>query len=168
MKTKSIKTLMERYGVSNPSQYHNFRSQASKQYSYDGKMFSSAPEVAYYIWLSDNNITFTYQPDLSFEYIFDDKRCKYFPDFKVEDEIIEIKGDQFFKEDGIMFCPFRKKSWSDDEYEKMCRKYEAKHQCMLNNNVKILRKNDYQTYIDYVNDKYGKKFLRSLKNSTKV
>lgn len=27
--------------------------------------------------------------------------------------------------------------------------YEAKHQCMLSNNVKILRSKDYQQYIDY-------------------
>ena len=168
MKTKSAKTLMERYGVSNPSQCHSFRSQASKQYKYDGKLFSSAPEVAYYIWLLDNSIDFTYQPDISFVYSFDGKQCKYFPDFIVENEIVEIKGDQFFKEDGTMFCPFRRKDLTDEQYQKQCEKYEAKHQCMLKNSVKILRSADYHQYIEYVDDTYGKKFLRSLKTSRKV
>ena len=41
-----------------------------------------------------------------------------------------------------MFNPYRNKNWSDERYARECMKYEAKHQCMLKNNVIILRKKD--------------------------
>lgn len=64
--------------------------------------FDSIYEIAYYIWLVDNNIRFKYEPDMSILYIFDGKQHWYMPDFIVEGKIIEIKGDHFFKEDGTM------------------------------------------------------------------
>ena len=45
---------------------------------------------------------------------------------------------------------YKSKDHSYDE------RYEAKHQCMLKNNVKILKTTDYMKYIDYVKSKYGK------------
>ena len=41
--------------------------------------------------------------------------------------------------------------------------YEAKHQCMLEHNVKILRTADYIQYVNYVEEKYGKGFLKQFK-----
>ena len=40
---------------------------------------------------------------------------------------------------------------------------EAKHQCMLNNNVKIIRRNEYLKYIQYVKLTYGASFLNKCK-----
>ena len=45
--------------------------------------------------------------------------------------------------------------------------YEAKHQCMLKNNIKILKSNEYNAYIRYVESAYGKKFLNSCKKQNK-
>jgi hypothetical protein len=59
-------------------------------------------------------------------YEFDGKTWTYFPDFKVNGQYIEIKGDHFFK-NGKMICPYRCKNWSDDKYEWICKKFEAKH-----------------------------------------
>lgn len=55
-------------------------------------------------------------------------------------------------------------------YTKEHRKYldeicEAKHQCMLENNVEILKYADYSKFISYVEDKYGKSFLEQYKKS---
>lgn len=41
-----------------------------------------------------------------------------------------------------MINPYRNKNWSDERYNWECEKYEAKHQCMITNNVIILRKKD--------------------------
>ena len=70
---------------------------------------------------------------------------RYFPDFILDDEFIEIKGDYFFKEDGTMCNPF---DHSQDDL------FEAKHQCMIKNNVKILTSIDYNFYISYCAKKY--------------
>ena len=41
-----------------------------------------------------------------------------------------------------MYCPYRYPEWSDEYYNWMCKKYEAKYQCMISNKVKILRESD--------------------------
>ena len=63
--------------------------------------------------------------------------------FLVNGKIYEVKGDQFFrinestgKEE--MYLPW-KGNLSDEEYEYKCGLYEAKHQCMIKNDVIILR-----------------------------
>ena len=121
--------------------------------------FDSFPEIVFFIYLKDHNIEFEYQPSISFEYTFNGKTHKYFPDFKVGTVLYKIKGDHFFK-DGKMVCPYRDKSWSDEQYLLECSKYEAKHQCMLKNNVAILTSNDYAKYLDYIESTYGKDFLK--------
>ena len=117
--------------------------------------FDSKPELAYYIWLKDNGIEFTYQPNISFEYEFNNEHHVYEPDFLVEETIVELKGDHFFKDDGTMQNPFC------HEQDAL---YEAKHQCMLKNGVKIMKSDEYQKYLDYVERKHGKDYLQSFKN----
>ena len=125
--------------------------------------FDTAPELAYFIWLKDNNIDFEYHPQKFFEYEFEGRIHRYFPDFFVENKYIEIKGDQFFKPDGTMFCPYRNKTISDKIYEQRCRMYEAKQQCMTKNGVVILKSADYKIYIDYVRNKYGHDYLKKFR-----
>lgn len=152
-------TSLQRFGVEHPCQCAEIRKKqhAKYQFEIDGNIvkFDSAPEVAYYIWLKDNNISFEHEP-MTINYDFNGKTHVYMPDFIVEGQLIELKGNQFFKEDGTMQNPY---DHSQDGV------YEAKHQCMIANNVKILRSNDYQKYVDYVNNKYGKDFLSTLKVS---
>jgi len=152
---KCIATNQANYGVDWPQQNREFMRNMQKRYTYEGLNFDSKPELAYYIWLKDNNIEFTYQPDISFEYEFNNVKHIYEPDFIVEGTMIEIKGDHFFREDGTMQNPF---CHEQDEL------YETKHQCMIAHNVRILRSKDYKEYIDYVEKKYGKDYLRSFKN----
>lgn len=67
----------------------------------------------------------------------------YHPDFLINGKIYEVKGDQFFRinesGDEEMFCPYRNPNLDDEQYNWICGKFEAKHQCMLKNNVIILR-----------------------------
>lgn len=151
---KRKQTWKEKYGVNHISQCHNIRVKQKAKYYYNDIYFDTAPELAYYIWLTDNNISFTYQPNIVFKYKLANKLHLYFPDFLVDNKIVEIKGDHFFKKDGTMQNPFN--HMQDDLYE-------AKHQCMLENNVYIMRSDEYVKYILYVNDKYGASYLKSFK-----
>ena len=145
----------EKFGVENSSQNPLVRRKQATKYKYENINFDSKPEIAYYIWLKDNNIDFVYQPNVKFEYLYENKLYYYIPDFKVENEYIEIKGLQFFKNYDInetMINPFDR---TQDA------KYEAKHQCMIKNNVKILT--DTKIYENYIKNKYGKTYLDSFK-----
>ena len=122
----------------------------SKQIYYKNEKFDSKWELAYYIWLKDHKIKFTREP-LSFEYSYNNKTHYYIPDFKIEDKIIEIKGLQFFENhdpNKKMINPYDR---SQDDL------YEAKHQCMLKNNVEIIT--DCTEYLNYVENVYGKNYL---------
>jgi hypothetical protein len=145
----------EKFGVENSSQNPLVRRKQATKYKYENINFDSKPEIAYYIWLKDNNIDFVYQPNVKFEYLYENKLYYYIPDFKVENEYIEIKGLQFFKNYDIketMINPFDR---TQDA------KYEAKHQCMIKNNVKIIT--NTKIYEDYIKNKYGKTYLDSFK-----
>ena len=76
----------------------DIRRKAQKKYFYVCFHFDSFPEIAYYVWLKDNNISFEYQPDVSFEYLCNEIVHKYIPDFMVEGQYVELKGLQFFED----------------------------------------------------------------------
>lgn len=145
------------------------------KYMYDGLRFDSMPEIAFYIWLTDNRIAFEYQPNISFEYWFVAKdgsfrKMLYHPDFKVGSTFYEIKGSQFFKDDGTMWNPYRRHFKTEESWLESCRRMEAKHQCMLANGVVIMREHDYLKYLKYVWSKYGKVYLQQFrkKDQTRV
>lgn len=48
-------------------------------------MFDSAPEIAYYIWLTDHNIDFEYHPmNKNMKFLIDGKEYYYEPDFLIK------------------------------------------------------------------------------------
>lgn len=101
----------------------------------------------------DHNISIDRCPT-KLEYTYEDKKHYYFPDFLYDGKLLEIKGDQFFKEDGTMQCPFA------HEFDEIA---EVKHQCTLKNNVIIWRFDDYKFALGYFNSKYSKEdFLIKL------
>ena len=117
-----------------------------KRIFHDNIWFDSNWEVIVYDYCKVNGIECTYSPAITYEYEYDGKIFTYHPDFLIYGKVYEVKGEQFFrinesngKEE--MYLPW-KGDLTDEEYEYRCRKYEAKHQCMLNNGVVILRDND--------------------------
>ncbi len=144
-------TSLERYGVENPMQISEIRKRTQHKYEFNGINFDSIPEIAYYIYLKDHNIDFEYQPNKSFKYEENKKIRSYQPDFLVEGTYIEIKGKQFFDESGKMINPYN---------EEQNDRYEAKHQCMIENHVEIIT--DYKKFIDYIVEKYGKNYLKQF------
>ena len=155
-KNKSMQTCLQRGYVNGGSSYIA-RKKMHKKYEYNGLMFDSAPELAAYIYLTDTNSNFEYQPNVCFEYEYDNVIHKYYPDFKIDKEFVEIKGLQFFVNKdptNKMINPFDR---SQDAL------YEAKHQCMLRNNVRIIT--DYSIYENYVNSTYTSNFLQLFRRN---
>lgn len=158
VRERSAQTCLKKYGVRHNAQSRDFRIKSSMRYTYNGLHFDSSPELALYIYLTDSKIPFEYQPDVNLMYEFEGKVSRYFPDFLIEGKLIELKGDQFIKEDGTWQCP-----WDHSKDAG----YEAKHQCVVKNNVEIWTSKDYMQYVKYVKQKYGKGYLHQFKNKLK-
>lgn len=136
------KRYEERTGFDHPSHNPEVIKKIKQKYWYDNRFFDSSWEIAYYIWLKDHNIDFIYHPNISFNYKTDDgKEHRYFPDFKVNEEYIEIKGDHLLSEE-----------WSS------CEKIEC-----IKTHVKILCCDEIKPILDYINEKYGKNYLKQFK-----
>lgn len=148
---KSKKTCQEKYGYL----YYNQSPEASHnrkhKYSYDNENFDSSWELAFYIYHKDNNDIILREP-ITLKYYHDGKEHYYIPDFMINGKLYEIKGSHFFKEDK-MICPF------DSNIDDL---YEAKHRCMIKNNVEIIMNCD--KYIKYVAEKFGQDFLSKCKD----
>ena len=142
-------TCIERYGVDHYSKTRDYQLKLHKRYvnsKYPDISFSSKWEFLVYDFLIEHSILFEYQIE-PIPYEYDGETHYYFPDFKVNGRLYEVKGDQFFRinestGEEEMFCPYRYPECTDEHYEWKCGQYEAKHQCMIANNVIILRKKD--------------------------
>lgn len=144
--TEKYKEVMqERYGAVNPDYSDIINVNRFRKYYYDNNGFDSRWEIAYYIWLKDNNIEFAFhKPGFWLEYNFNDTVHRYYPDFILKDRIVEIKSPYLLK---------RMKTHNTLD--------EAKYICMLNNNVHII--SDGTKYVKYVKDKYGNDFFEKCK-----
>lgn len=140
------KTMMEHYGANTNLVFIKF-----KKYAYDNNFFDSSWELAYYIWLKDHNVEFKYHTE-RIEYIGDDgEKHFYYPDFIVDGKIVEIKGDQFFNENGEPFDCYHKCYWRN------------KYNLILQSGGKILKHQDLTEQFEYVKSTYGKHFLKECK-----
>lgn len=144
--------------MSNFSYSPLFSAYHRKRIFHDNIWFDSTWEVKVYDFLKENHIQFEYSPSISIPYEYDGRQYTYHPDFIVNGKLYEVKGDQFFRIDEsgheVMVNPFRDPEWTDKQYEWECGKYEAKHQCMLKNNVVILRESQIEDLDSVFN--YGK------------
>lgn len=122
-------TCLEKYDVDHPMKNYEVFCKTKHRYEYDGIKFDSRPEIELYKKLKAEHADFEYQPNVYFEYEFAGKKHRYYPDFRIGDEYVELKGSHFFDENGKMINPFDR---SQDEL------YEAKHQCMIENAINIL------------------------------
>lgn len=137
-KEKAKQINFEKYGI-----YHA----PSRLYKYQEQSFDSFPELCLYMYCKENGIEIVREP-IKLDFNFNEKVYHYYPDFQIDDQLIEIKGPQFLTEDGKWHNPF------DSTQNGL---FESKHQCALQNNVKILYQKDYQKYIDWFNKSGYKK-----------
>ena len=136
-KEKMRQTCLERYGVESFSQTNEFAKYHRKQIEYDSLTFDSSWEVTVYQYCKENNISCEYQPNITFEYEYGGKEHYYHPDFLINGKLYEVKGNHFFDGDK-MINPY------DRTQDGL---YEAKHQCMIKNNIIILKENDIKNCI---------------------
>lgn len=153
---RSKTKMLEKYGVENSMQSPEVRSKARSRYFYDDAYFDSSWELAYYIWLKHNKKDFEYHPKRYFEY---GQNSRYFPDFLVEGKYVEIKGNQYFDENGEFF-DFYGKHKNDEQFKE-------KLKCMKDNNIIILKKEDCELFISFAKDLF-KDFPKCFKFSKSV
>ena len=150
IKKLRLEKCQETWRNKTPEEKKNIRKKSIKKYSFNLETFDSSWELAVWIYAIEHNEEIEREP-CCFEYEYEGRKYSYFPDFKYKEQLIEIKGDQFFKEDGSMQNPF---DHSQD------RKYENKHQCALKNNVIIWNKQNIRFALNYVVQKYGKNWTK--------
>ena len=165
VKLKTIENNVKKYGVNYPIQLPEIRKKGQHKYNYFGIKFDSSIEIAYYIWLKDHNIEFEYQPNIDIVYHLNGEEHHYNPDFLVEGRVIELKGLQFFENKDPskkMINPYKYKNDTPEIIQYRNDLMEAKHQCMIENGVKIIT--DFKETINYIKKTYGKDYLNSFKN----
>ncbi len=116
-----------------------------KRYSWQNENFDSKWEIYYWQYLIDNNVDFEFQPT-PIEYLHNGQKHKYYPDFKIGDEYIEIKNDSLLK---LMI------NGNDKEH--------SKYLCMLEHNVNILVRKDILPYQKYFKKYYNESDIIEIK-----
>lgn len=129
-KNRNKQICLNKFGYTSYAHTPEFIKTHRKRIEYGGVYFDSSWEIYVYKYCLNNDISFEYQPCIMFDYEYDGVIRKYYPDFLINGKLYEVKGNHFFK-DGKMINPYNR---SEDEL------YEAKHQCMIDNNVVILTK----------------------------
>jgi len=104
---------------------------------YKGYFCMSSWELAWVIYQLDHNISFT-RNTKGFTYNFKGKTKKYYPDFIVNGEYIEIKN------------------YVTEQVNEKIKQFPYK--------LKMLYKNDLTDVFKYVEDKYGKDFIKLYEN----
>lgn len=99
-----------------------------KLYTADEYFFDSFPELCFYLYHKHLNHKITRTPK-QIAYLHNDEKHYYVPDFEVDGQLYEIKGDHLFEK---LLQP----NTLDN----------AKYQCMLQNNVRILQSREYSEY----------------------
>lgn len=154
VKEKIKQTNLKRYGVENWFSSNQMQVTKKTKYFFDNQSFDSSVELVFYIYYKEHNL-YVKRNTIGFQYkTLDGEKHIYYPDFEIENQLIEIKGNQFLKEDG---------SWRNPNDSSLDELYEAKHQCALKNNVTILYSKDCQKYFEYVHQKYGRDYIKQFK-----
>lgn len=138
---KGRNTFFDKTGYYNISQTPEWKYLRKSNVIYDGIIFDSNWEVIVYKHCKENNIPFIYHPNKIFKYKVNNKTHTYHPDFLINNTFYEIKGNQFFENHDPtqkMICPYNRSKESDTISE-------AKHQCMIKNNVVILTEKDIKS-----------------------
>ena len=141
---KSLLTRQERYGDIS----------FNRKYRYNETWFDSSWELAYYIWLTDTKQNFKFHPGaLDKCYIESDgSEHLYYPDFLVNEEFQEIKGNQFFNEKGEPFSLYTKTFWWE------------KYNFLIEQGVRIIKFDEFKFILKYISKTYGSDYLKSFKS----
>lgn len=153
------KDTIDNYPEGRDKFYSNRQSKSNKcrKYIYNELSFDSSWELAFYIYNIDNNNDIVKCDSQHFTYYYNDKVYYYFPDFILNGEYIDIKGDHFVNSEGVLVSVYKNTNLD---------KLKCKYKCIIDNNVKLLFYNDIKPILNYCinrfnDNKWYKKFLRN-------
>ncbi len=151
---KKIKeTNLKKYGVENQFQRSDFRYRAWKRYLYQGVSFDSSWELALWIYAKDHNEKIIREP-IQYCYLVNGKKHYYTPDFLYKNKLIEIKGSHLIDKNGELI----------DLYGNMGPELAmTKMQCIKKHGVEIYSYAEMQPILSYIENTYGKKYLKKFK-----
>lgn len=137
-KEEEIRKLKISNSMMNNTNWKNsiHKSGRGKRGYYKGYYFMSSWELAYIVYCLEHDINIKRNLE-SFEYTYENKTKRYFPDFIVEGQFVEIKG------------------YSNEQFE--AKKSQFPHP------LKIIDKHNIGPILEYVIDKYGANFVDLLK-----
>lgn len=146
---RSLEKFRQTWKNKSADEKRDIRSKAVHRYMYDGELFDSSWELALWIYAKDHGEDIKRCPTVLM-WSFNDQNHEYYPDFEYNGQLVEIKGEQFFKENGDLYCPYDR---SLDEYMK------AKQAFMNKIGVKLYRLEDIEPVYSYILDTYKKHYL---------
>lgn len=128
-------------------QQHNRIINKTNKYCFNEIKFDSQSELLFYKYCCSNNFNIIIKPE-PIKYI-DSYNIEhlYFPDFKINNKLYEIKGKHFFNKNNEYQTPW-KQGLNENEINKRNSRDEAKYKCMLDNNVIIVLDTEVQLLVE--------------------
>lgn len=145
---KKIKdTCKEKFGVDSYFQTEEFHKRKKSKIIYDNQQFDSKAELIVYKRCKELGYVVQRTP-ISIKYNVNNKIHYYYPDFRINGHLVEVKGDHFLRINATtgkeeLWCPFRyyskniKLTPNQIEFNRL--RNSAKYRCMVENNVKIIK-----------------------------
>lgn len=143
----------EKYGVENPSQVEEFQNKKTRKYLYKNLFFDSSWELAFFVFNEDKDIE--YHPGKILYKDLEGKTHPYYPDFKINNRLFEIKGSHMMDNQGNLIDFYGK--------GKNQALFEAKQKCMEENNVIVISKKEIKPMIKEIKAKRGAKFFKNCR-----
>lgn len=134
-------TCQKKYGADEWTKSDLFYQSFPGKFWCNNICFDSLPELAIYLYFIYHDLPIE-RPKTVFKYQSIDGEHIYHPDFKINEKLVEIKGDHFFNKEGILINPY-----SQEEKDQQIAK--DKWQCMIENNVEVWKKEKYKKYVDW-------------------
>jgi hypothetical protein len=136
VKRKIENTNIEKYGHKCTMMCESVRNKVKHNIKYDGKIFDSKSEIEFYKYVKSLGLDIEREP-IKLPYI-DELGIKhnYYPDFRVNGKLYEVKGDFLLNEDGTL------RSYRKNPTEKVLAKLKAKSECMKRNNIIVVKSTD--------------------------
>ena len=167
---KSKKTCLEKYGVEHVLQDPQHFEKIFTYYKYNDLGFDSSSELAFYIYHTEALNENVERLPLRIPYIndYNNKEHYYYPDFRIGDQLIEIKGVHLTDKTTGVWIPSPqdyKDCITEEDIKTIERKLVCKYQCAINNNVKIIKSKDPEIKVaeKWVKKNKGRNFIESCK-----
>lgn len=145
----------EKYGVENPSQVKEFQNKKTKKYYYKDLFFDSSWELAFFIFNEDKGIE--YHPSSILYEDAEGKTHSYYPDFKINNKLFEIKGSHMLDDQNNLIDFYGK-----GENQALL---IAKQKCLEDNNVVIISKKEIKPMINAIKIERGADFFKNCRCS---